>query len=317
MDIVKLYRDFGVDYRTEGTKHNRPGWVNTPCPFCSGNPGYHLGYCIDVNSTFYKRFVCWRCGGKKTWETLSRLLKIEDSIQIKTIWTLYGGKASSKIYRKPTKKKDLKKQAILPRNTTELARIKGACTYLQKRGFNWRKLEKTWGILATGPSAILPLEEPGKSLDFSYRIIIPILRGGRIVSYQGRDWTGKQGLKYIACPPEKEAYPIKKTLYGLDEAEGMEEVYIVEGVTDVWRMGSGWLSLFGAKYTKDQVREIAKFKKVTIVLDPDEAGKLNSRKLCADLRENLLEVRIITLKDKDIAELPKNQVLKIIRGEEL
>lgn len=46
MDIVRLYHDYGVDHRTEGHKHCRPGWVNTECPFCEGNKGFHLGWNI-------------------------------------------------------------------------------------------------------------------------------------------------------------------------------------------------------------------------------------------------------------------------------
>ena len=42
MDIVQLYQDHNVDFMTEGHPHCRPGWVNTVCPFCTGNPGYHL-----------------------------------------------------------------------------------------------------------------------------------------------------------------------------------------------------------------------------------------------------------------------------------
>jgi hypothetical protein len=47
MDIIGLYRDFGIEHRTEGHKHCRPGWVNTECPFCTGNAGLHLGWHIE------------------------------------------------------------------------------------------------------------------------------------------------------------------------------------------------------------------------------------------------------------------------------
>ena len=49
MDVLRLYQDYGVDHLTEGHKHCRDGWVNTPCPFCSGNDGYHLGWNLYDN----------------------------------------------------------------------------------------------------------------------------------------------------------------------------------------------------------------------------------------------------------------------------
>ena len=56
MDIERIYRDYNIPHATEGHKHCREGWVNTACPFCSGNEGLHLGY---NNADDY--YFCWRC----------------------------------------------------------------------------------------------------------------------------------------------------------------------------------------------------------------------------------------------------------------
>ena len=69
MDIIRLYRDYGIDHKAEGHKHTRPGWVNTECPFCTGNPGMHLGWNLKE-----EYFFCWRCGWHAPITTLSELL---------------------------------------------------------------------------------------------------------------------------------------------------------------------------------------------------------------------------------------------------
>ena len=57
MKLIQLYQDYNVPFQTEGHKHCRDGWVNTECPFCTGNPGLHLGATLDG-----KIFTCWRDG---------------------------------------------------------------------------------------------------------------------------------------------------------------------------------------------------------------------------------------------------------------
>ncbi|MFZ2799119.1 MAG: hypothetical protein WAZ30_02760, partial [Syntrophorhabdus sp.] len=73
MDIERLYRDFGVDYASEGHRHARPGWINASCPFCTGNPGYHLGFDLDGNY-----YYCWRCGWHPIIQTISKLTNISE-----------------------------------------------------------------------------------------------------------------------------------------------------------------------------------------------------------------------------------------------
>ena len=81
INIIKLYQDFNISFQLPGHKHVRHGWIGTECPFCSGHSGFHLGYCIDPSSKYAGRFICWRCGGKKTNKTFAQLLKIqEDSV---------------------------------------------------------------------------------------------------------------------------------------------------------------------------------------------------------------------------------------------
>src|SRR5512135_2877987 len=87
MDLIRLYKDYHVPHQTEGHKHCRPGWVNTPCPFCVGNPGLHLGATLDGG-----HFYCWRCGWKPVFKALSRLLNVDES-RVREIVRDYGGRS--------------------------------------------------------------------------------------------------------------------------------------------------------------------------------------------------------------------------------
>jgi len=200
MDIEQLYKDFNVDYVTEGHKHSHPGWVHTPCPFCTGNAGYHLGY--DTNED---RFVCWRCGWHKHSEAIAGVLRVGNQEAYKLL-RQYGvliGKTAEK--RIKVKVKSLK----LPRFTKELER--NHREYLIERGFDPDYLIKTWGILGTGAHA--PLDK----LEYKHRIIIPFFWDSKMVSFDSRDITKKHPNKYQACPADREVIEHKKIVYGKQE----------------------------------------------------------------------------------------------------
>ena len=67
IDIERLLEDLGISTSTTG-KHSRPGWINVECPFCTGNPGTHLGFNLAKGYA-----NCWRCGHKHLDEVLMRL----------------------------------------------------------------------------------------------------------------------------------------------------------------------------------------------------------------------------------------------------
>jgi hypothetical protein len=90
----------------------------------------------------------------------------------------------------------------------------------------------------------------------------------RLVSYQGRDYTGKQALRYKACRKEKELIHHKHILYGWDQLG--DAAVIVEGITDVWRLGFGACCPFGIKYTPSQLRLLAEKKRRYVLFDTED-----------------------------------------------
>ena len=267
MNIIQLYKDFNVPFATEGHKHCREGWVNTTCPFCTGNPGMHLGY--NMADDFY---VCWRCGWKATHKALALLIHVSEK-EAKEIARKYGGK--SHVNSAVTVKVGQKKFRLPPSTAPMNDRHK---RYLTKRKFDPEVIEKIWDVQGTGPISLMD------GISFSHRLVIPIYWEDRIVSFQTRDITAKHSLRYITCPEQRERIKHKHIFYQAIPTKDSDACICVEGVTDAWRFGYGAIATFGIKYTKYQVREISKrFKKVFVVFDDDPQAIKQSEKLTAEL----------------------------------
>lgn len=267
MNIIQLYKDFNVPFATEGHKHCREGWVNTTCPFCTGNPGMHLGY--NMADDFY---VCWRCGWKATHKALALLIHVSEQ-EAKEIARKYGGK--SHVKSAVTVRVGQKKFRLPPSTAPMNDRHK---RYLAKRKFDPEVIEKIWNVQGTGPISLMD------GMSFSHRLVIPIYWEDRIVSFQTRDITAKHSLRYITCPEQREIIKHKHIFYQAIPTKDSDACICVEGVTDAWRFGYGAIATFGIKYTKYQVREISKkFKKVFVVFDDDPQAIKQSEKLTAEL----------------------------------
>lgn len=279
MDIIRLFEDYGIAYASEEERHYRPGWVNVPCPFCTGNPGYHLGY-----DTSTDHFYCWRCGHKHNDTALSKILGVSMR-EAKGIIRQYGGLTTT--IEKVSKVKVRLKSHKLPTGCTELQ--SNHRKYLEKRGFDCNHLIKTWGLLGTGPLSKLD------NIDFKHRIIIPIYWEGKQVSFQSRDITDKHRLRYITCPKERELIHHKHILYGKQEVWGDTGI-CVEGITDVWRFGVNAFATFGIEYTTRQIRVIANtFKRVFVVFDDDPQAVVQADKLVQELLFRNVQAERITI----------------------
>lgn len=291
MRITELFADYGVPFQTQGHKHCRIGWVNTACPFCTGNPGLHLGFCVDPGSPFFNKFVCYRCGGKHTVKAVATLIGVNyDSA--KEIIREYGGKShipkqqtivklGSKPYKWPS--------GCMPLNERHKK-------YLIQRNFNPEELERRWSLVGTGPSSRL-VTGTGKDkrrIDYKNRILIPIYWNGKEVSFQTRHIRDSK-TKYIVCPEDREIIHHKHILYGRQDKWKSRGI-CVEGVTDVWRLGFYSFATFGIKYTMEQVKVIIKhFKEVVIVFDDDPQAVEQANKLASILQFTGVHASIETI----------------------
>lgn len=269
MNILQLYLDYSIPVAPEGHKHNRPGWINVECPFCSGNEGFHLGATLDG-----RIFKCFRCGIHWPNEVVSKLLKITQFDADKLIKEYAGTSYTDK---QVITRKIQSKAHKLPSNTSPLT--PSHYSYLRKRKFDPEQLEYDWNLISTGPISMLD------SLDYSHRIVAPIYWEGLQVSFQSRDVTNKHSLKYLSCPEDRELIHYKHLIYRHPK-EKSEVGICVEGITDVWRFGRSSFATFGIGYTRQQVRLISKiFKRVGVCFDGDEVqAKQAANQLIGDLR---------------------------------
>ncbi len=297
MDIQRFYRDHGINFVTEGHKHCQEGWVNIECPFCSGNPGYHLGY-----NTYDNYFHCWRCGGKFPDKTISVLLNITNLKALELIRE-YGGMKKRKSQVKEPKVRIRRKAFKFPGTIPFTDRHK---KYLTDRGFDADKIIEKWDLRATGPVALLDKAE------YKHRIIAPIYWDGEIVSFQGRDITNRHKLKYKACPKERELIEHQTILYGKQSMWG-ETGICVEGITDVWRMGVNSFATFGIDYTPFQLRWMVKsFKRIAVIFDDDPQAVLKAKELVKRLDQFRVDAFWVDIKG-DPAGLGQKEADYLIR----
>lgn len=279
MDLIQFYKDYGIFYATEGNKHCREGWVQINCPFCQGSQNYHLGYNLDEDY-----FVCWRCGWKSTTDVISKLLKVSKD-DAKTILRHYERHIGAK-------------DKILVKSKTgtfSYAKIGESCTdkhirYLKKRKYDAEHLITDFKLRGTGPFTLLD------GLNYSHRIIIPVLWEGHEVSFISRDITGKHSLRYITCPNKREIIEHKHILFGHPDTFQQDTCIVVEGVFDAFRFGIGAVATFGIKYTQEQLKLLSTlFNKVYVMYDDDPQAVISARKLSSELRFRGVSSKVIEI----------------------
>ncbi len=286
-DAERYFEQIGIEQASSGHKHSRPNWVQVECPFCTGNPGYHLGF--NLNGGY---FNCWRCG----WHSEDKVVSYFSNVNFaaaKQIIELYQTN-----YFKITKA-DIKwgkvQEAVLP---STLPLQKRDLIYLKKRGFEPRKIEAIWGVKGSNVFGT-----------YKFRIVMPIYLGGKLVSYQTRDITGKSELRYLACPMEKEALHHKHILYGLDKCLPNQPIIVTEGIMDVWKLGPGAVCTFGTSITHEQLNLLAKNNKVYILFDPEKQAQQNAKQICAELRMRGVECENLFLPlDKDPGDCTRQEL---------
>jgi hypothetical protein len=267
MLIKELLKDYNIEFWDSG-KNVTPGWVNISCPFCNDTSN-HGGF--NPIKDYYN---CWHCG----WHRIEKVIAIILGI------TEYKAKAIIQNYKTEFIKKEESRltptSISLPGKEPQLQHIK----YLMKRGFEPLPLITKYQLLGT-------LYE---SRDYGYRIIIPILYKGKVVSFQSRSIAGNVDQRYKACAKEKEIIEHKKILYNLDNCN-KKKVIVVEGVIDCWKLGNDCCCTFGVDYTKEQFLMLLQFEEVFICFDPDEPGQTAAIKLSNELGMLNKKVEIIKL----------------------
>lgn len=289
-NALKFYKENGIDFAESGHKRCRDGWVQIDCPFCIGHKGFHLGFYKETGA-----YKCWRCGKHSQVSVVSTLLNIS-AYKAKEVIKEYSviGSQVKEAHRENLKRPKHSLTCKLPAGTGEMTERHKK--YLSDRGFNPDELAEKWGLKGTTMNG-----------NYKWRVIVPITFEGKLVSYQGRDITGKSSLRYKACKQADEVIEHQNIVYGLDHVTGNKCV-IVEGVADVWRFGYGAVSCFGTAFTLEQVNLLiaqatnkkrkVKIRKYFILFDADEPNAIKmGEKLANMLSSAGLEVELLDLSD--------------------
>lgn len=274
MNIESLFDDLGVVYSRTG-KHARDGWVQLKvCPFCDSH-NYHLGWNLQGNFT-----SCWRCGWHSAWNVLKSLGVSHQRIK----------EALNSIDTFPTQK-PVSSQSVSLKLPSGRSSLQAAHKqYLSERGFDWKKLVQVWRIEGIG---IHP--------ELAWRIFLPIVYRGKVVSWTTRAIGERVTQRYISASQGQEVVSHKHLAYGIDYCR--HSVVICEGPTDAWAIGPGAVALFGTAFTSAQVRLLVEIPNRFICFDSAEEAQAKAVKLAGQLScfPGVTENLMIDSKDPGVA----------------
>jgi hypothetical protein len=203
--------------------------------------------------------------------------------------------------------KERPEKIVLPPNTfyinsnLPLPQRFGAAAYLLGRGFGESVMDKYRLCFCTDG-------------DYGYRIIIPIYFKGKLVSYLGRDFTGRQEPRYKNCKSHESLLRNRELLYGYDNFKGgaAGHGYLVEGCTDVWRIGDLALATLTNKLYNSQRHIIIGFNldSLTIAFDPGSYSK--GLEAGEELSPFIPKIKVLNFQDdRDVAEHKFEEILRI------
>lgn len=292
-DLLEFLEDkCTVQYWLEG-KNISKGWVGFNCVYCDDKSN-HLGIEISTGMVF-----CWKCGSHNFIKTI---LKLTDCTYEEAKKVVFSKKSRR---FKQEKKRCSEKNFFLPKEIISKW-PKKHLDYLKKRNFNPKLIIKKYNLK--------PVYTTGK---YKFRIVIPIIMEKKIVSFICRDITGKQEPKYLMPQKQNSILTPKQCVYNYDSLTIGCNCILVEGPTDVWRMGDNSISFFGTKYTVDQILLIKKKKINTlfVLYDNDSPGKKSAIKVASVIAPLVQNIEIVSLqKHLDPGDL-KPEEAEIIRRE--
>lgn len=282
LDFQRLLEDYNIDSSTKEL-----GWLQIQCPYCiSPTTGQKKHGGFNLTGQFYN---CRKCG----WHPLEKIISSITNTNLKQTKTLFKEYATDE-QKICTQKRKIKERFFrLPKYCEKMKTSHR--DYLRKRKFDPDKLEKEWGLLGTNHHG-----------DYKFRIIAPIFLDNKIVSFQGRDITGKSEIRYKVCKTEMELVHHKHILYGIDKlslTKHKNRCIIVEGITGSWRLGAGCLATFGVGFTQEQILFLVKRKiKIAFVMfDPEEIAQQRAEQFSILLSGFGIEVKIVDI-SKDAAD---------------
>lgn len=245
-DAEGYFRNRGVRCWTEG-KNVRHGWINIQCIFCDDHSN-HLGVNPEGG------YSCWRCRAHGGIVKLVKYIDRSTYEQARTVAKEYGKDFASEVVPPSSDRcRTTADGEVLPsRFTPKLPPRHKA--YLEARKYNPKAIIRKYRIGYI----------PGK---WRNRIIIPMYMRSRLVAFSGRDITGMNEPKYLLGNFLIDRNSI---IYNIDNIPNRIAV-IVEGYTDVWRIGDGAVAIMGTNFSNDQLLLLSQVADKALVLFDEHA----------------------------------------------
>ena len=293
MNITALFRDYNIAASDQSSENASPEFLQTKCVFCD-DPLDHLGW--HLSGEFVN---CWKCGGHSIEYALQKLLNLT-RVQVNELVEKYSGMGGQDVRARLNARKVPRAITVeLPGHPLDKQHVR----YLKRRGFDPEYLERKYGLRGTGIAE-----------EWKYRIIIPIYFNGKLVSFQGRDITDRQKLRYRSLEVERSVMHYKHTLYNMDNCD-RNTVVVFEGPTDVWRWGDGSVATYSTAITEWQIRLLAGYRKVFFIFDSEPEAQLLAKRAAFKLSIMGVSVEVIDLEsDKDPGELDESEVHDLKKG---
>ncbi len=279
-DAIRYLDSRNIWHKDHGDNVSR-GWTSINCLFCIDHAN-HLG--INLTS---KVFTCYKCAEKGNFYRLIQEIDGVDFRGAVQIAKEFGGEVYVPI------EKQYQTKLKLPSNILKDF-PKEYKDYLITRKYDPDFVINKYSLLAAGPIS-----------DFRFRIIMPVFMNNRMLSFVGRDITGKSILPYKNSSEKFCIRDPKKCLYNIDSVI-QEKAVVVEGIFDAWRIGDGAVATFGDQYTHEQIRLFKNLKRVFVLYDADATHI--SYKLASDLSAIVKEVKVIELSEGDPDKLTEDDV---------
>lgn len=259
VDIREVLDEIEVFY-TEHGKNVSYGWIGTECPWCDDSSN-HLGICLASPVV-----SCFKCGKKGNY--ISFISEILGSMgkALEVLQSNCPRELKTCIYDR----KSRASHVSLPKNAKKNP-SKYHAGYLNYRNFNYQDLCGLYNLHFVGPVG-----------DWKNRIIVPILRNYRLVTFTSIDISDETFIRYKHLSIEESIYHAKEVLFGIEHTN-KQVCVLVEGLMDMFRIGPGCVCAFGTKVTSDQKKILSQFGKVVIAFDGDDAGRENADTLASDL----------------------------------
>lgn len=283
MFLTDILDELGVDYKRAGeSPHVTGNWVGIVCPWCGEGTGkYGLGLQHTYGS-------CWKCGSHSLNDVLFALTGSWPKTK-EYLGQLSHDPAIQSSFSKPVGRLQL------PAGLGDLKPCHKR--YLRGRGHDPSHLSGFWGVRGIGLSVRL-----------SWRVFLPVMLNGRIVSWTTRSLVD-EGTRYINAKPEQEAAPIKSLLFGQDHLR--HAAIVVEGAFDVYNLGPGAVATMGVGYSKAQFSLLTKVPLRVIAFDSENMAQERARKLCDDLSPYPGRTVRVQLDAADPGSASKREVQKL------